>query len=530
MNQIRFLALAGLLSLATATHADWIPATTTDRAKTDSLERFLVLRDSEVETRFGEQIIPMGDINSDGQADVLVVRTWGDVYEPWPSFLYYGGFPPDSVADSVYWSFQLWPGPVGDINNDGFCDIAQTVAPWHNLELFFGGPLLDDSVDFEIPNVWSRITPAVDLDADGGLDLPVSTWVNGGPVHIYRIDSLRDTIPEYIISDTSEGFGRNIATGEFNGDAYSDLVIAMYWNRDTCLAKFYWGGPDFDTVPDLVIKNAGPAFGEQLVPLGDFNGDGFGDIFIGGRYDGLPMGIFFGGPEVDGELDVVTNGGHSGNSYDGVTCADLAGDINADGYQDLVIGYTLDPNAYWNVLKVYLGGPDVDYFMVPDIFINGIDIPGVQAFMSLEVAGIGDFNGDGIDDFAASSRTSGGGPNWYAEVNLFAGYDPYGLNAPDDHEPTQPDGYHLSHNYPNPFNPSTTIVFTLPSRCEASLTVYDIMGRPVRVLINKVLARGDYQVSWDGCNEMDQSVASGVYLYRLVANEYTESRKMMLVK
>ena len=141
-----------------------------------------------------------------------------------------------------------------------------------------------------------------------------------------------------------------------------------------------------------------------------------------------------------------------------------------------------------------------------------------------------DFTGDGIDDFAACSHTSSSGTGWWAEVNVFAGYDPNATDVPYDYEPTVPADFRLSHNYPNPFNPSTAIEFSLPERGQTALTVYNLLGRTVCTLVDKLLPAGDYTLRWDGMDESGQDVASGVYIYRLTSGEFTQSRKMLLVR
>ncbi len=85
--------------------------------------------------------------------------------------------------------------------------------------------------------------------------------------------------------------------------------------------------------------------------------------------------------------------------------------------------------------------------------------------------------------------------------------------------------YELRQNYPNPFNPATTIQFTIVGPQYATVKVYDLLGREVATLVDEMKAPGRYEVSWDagGC-------ASGIYVYRLTAGAYVDSRKMMLVK
>ncbi len=94
-----------------------------------------------------------------------------------------------------------------------------------------------------------------------------------------------------------------------------------------------------------------------------------------------------------------------------------------------------------------------------------------------------------------------------------------------------PDDYKLDQNFPNPFNPTTTISFTLPLNKKITLAVYDILGREVRTLINnEEYAKGTHSVAWDGRNNQGQSVSSGTYIYRLKFGNYEHSRKMVLLK
>ncbi|MFZ1682536.1 MAG: T9SS type A sorting domain-containing protein, partial [Candidatus Zixiibacteriota bacterium] len=85
-------------------------------------------------------------------------------------------------------------------------------------------------------------------------------------------------------------------------------------------------------------------------------------------------------------------------------------------------------------------------------------------------------------------------------------------------------------NYPNPFNPSTTISFALPTTGNARIEVYNVLGALVAVPFDGVAQAGTHQVVWDGNDTRGQQVASGVYFYRLTAGGYTETKKMMLLK
>jgi hypothetical protein len=90
---------------------------------------------------------------------------------------------------------------------------------------------------------------------------------------------------------------------------------------------------------------------------------------------------------------------------------------------------------------------------------------------------------------------------------------------------TAPQQYSLSQNYPNPFNPKTGFRFQVPGVSDVKLTVYDLLGREVAVLVNERKIPGSYEVTFDG-----SGLASGVYIYRMTAGSFTESKKMVLVK
>jgi hypothetical protein len=89
----------------------------------------------------------------------------------------------------------------------------------------------------------------------------------------------------------------------------------------------------------------------------------------------------------------------------------------------------------------------------------------------------------------------------------------------------------LAQNVPNPFNPSTTIEFTLRERAPVTLRIYNVRGQLVKTLVNGTRVPGiAHRIAWDGRNDAGRRVASGVYFYRLVAKGYTKTRKMVLLK
>ena len=90
---------------------------------------------------------------------------------------------------------------------------------------------------------------------------------------------------------------------------------------------------------------------------------------------------------------------------------------------------------------------------------------------------------------------------------------------------TVPGEFSLAQNYPNPFNPNTVISYQLPENSEVSLKVFDMLGREVATLVDGRMSAGTHQVSFNASN-----LASGMYVYRLVAGDFTSTKTMILIK
>jgi len=109
------------------------------------------------------------------------------------------------------------------------------------------------------------------------------------------------------------------------------------------------------------------------------------------------------------------------------------------------------------------------------------------------------------------------------------GYSPDATGV-EDTPGTLPLEFSLAQNYPNPFNLETSIVFTVPRRTRATLTVYNVLGQRVRTLTDQPYSPGEYEVVWNGRNDEGHEVASGTYLYRLESDDRLATRKMVLIK
>lgn len=109
-------------------------------------------------------------------------------------------------------------------------------------------------------------------------------------------------------------------------------------------------------------------------------------------------------------------------------------------------------------------------------------------------------------------------------------FEQAGITSVEAEPQMTPTEYSLSQNYPNPFNPSTKIRFSIPLDEKVELKIYDILGREVVTLMRENLKAGFYTVEWNGKNSFNEKVTSGIYLYRIVAGKFVQTRKMILMK
>ena len=90
--------------------------------------------------------------------------------------------------------------------------------------------------------------------------------------------------------------------------------------------------------------------------------------------------------------------------------------------------------------------------------------------------------------------------------------------------------YNIHQNHPNPFNPVTTLSYDLPEDGIVNITIYDIVGRQVKALLNSPQTAGHRSIQWNATNNAGQQVPAGVYLYRIEAGEFRQTKKIVLLK
>ena len=133
--------------------------------------------------------------------------------------------------------------------------------------------------------------------------------------------------------------------------------------------------------------------------------------------------------------------------------------------------------------------------------------------------------------FDAATRTIAGTPRAASEsVYTYTVRDANGASASLSLQ-TRPTVFSLADNFPNPFNPTTTIQYALPQAADVKLTVYNVVGQPVRTLVVEHQSAGRYVVEWDATDDSGHSLSSGMYFYHMqVGGEFREVKKMLLLK
>jgi hypothetical protein len=118
------------------------------------------------------------------------------------------------------------------------------------------------------------------------------------------------------------------------------------------------------------------------------------------------------------------------------------------------------------------------------------------------------------------------GSNWENYWRITSNYIIVGI----DQSEGDVNSYQLSNNYPNPFNPSTKIKYQIPERSFVTLKVYDVLGNEITTLVNEEKPAGNYEVEFNVGQDSSPDIASGIYFYQLKADNYVETKKMILLR
>jgi len=358
--------------------------------------------------QFGAAVSGAGDVNGDGFSDIVVGAYRYDfgtasgtdngvayIYHGAPGGLAGGGFnpaptttlgPTSAAGANFGWSVSH----AGDVNGDGYSDIVAS-AYRHNI----GGPLEEGVVYiFHGSATGVNTTPASILESNFA-----NAW-----------------------------FGRSVSTaGDVNGDGYADIVVGAvtYTNGQNLEGAgfLYLGSPSGVPVAPFITYQfniAGANMGESVRTAGDVNGDGYSDLIIGMRlYSGTGGALIYHGGtyNLNPTATIVRYGGQL-NGYLGCSVAN-AGDLNGDGYSDVAVGEYGASNGQAGEGRVHVHyGSTGGIAAIPSLTLEA-NVAGAQ--FGYSVASAGDVNGDGYADLVVGAPLSGGTGRAYLYLGAAAG-------------------------------------------------------------------------------------------------------------
>ncbi len=460
-----------------------------------------------------------GDFNGDGYPDIVV--NYKD--ETSGIRIYLGGMVMDNQYDYELTFGEMFPEVLGqrwasaafeapqnakDINNDGFEDIVfSAYGIPEKTYILYGGNSFSAAPDLEIDYFATNFVGLKDFNGDGINDLAISYFYDN-TIKIYsgfdegQGESFSQeplvTIFEHDINEerTFTFFGLLMDGGDYNGDGFSDIVVAPY---------FHYSRAD----RTIGVES-------QYIYLGGTNPDNLFDHRFG-----LKTTLFMGVGNTQQSSVFLTS--HLGELT-------TVPDQNGDGADEILVGtnpgyYGTDANT--NAV-IYYGATDVTQineggdiiFQAPNQSL-GLGAFNNNILSQTAHTAIGDFDGDKKNDFLLNQRSD---INFVKDPVYIYSSQKFSVNT--EEEINGINEFSLNQNYPNPFNPTSVISFNLPKATTVSLKVYDVTGRLVSTLINN-------QKETAGAHNITVNArewSSGVYFYRLEADGFVATKKLTLIK
>ncbi|TMQ70382.1 MAG: hypothetical protein E6K81_12770, partial [Candidatus Eisenbacteria bacterium] len=390
--------------------------------------------------RFGYSVATAGDVNGDGYSDVIVGAyqfTNGQSFEG-RAYIYLGSA--SGLATGAGWTaesnqvaahFGSSVATAGDVNGDGYSDVIVGAEYYDNGQIDEGGAFvyLGSASGPATTAAWTAetdqasaygfsVATAGDVNGDGYSDVIIGAYAysngqtNEGRAFAYlgSASGLATTAAWTAESDqASASFGWSVATaGDVNGDGYSDVIVGArdYNNGQTSQGRAYVylgsaSGPSTTYAWNGESNQASALFGYSVATAGDVNGDGYSDVIVGavlydnGQADEGRAYVYLGSASGLAAAPAWTAESNQAGAQFGWSVA-TAGDVNGDGYSDVIVGAPLYSNGEGEEGRafVYLGS--ASGLAVTAAWTAESDQ--ISAYFGNSVATAGDVNGDGYSD------------------------------------------------------------------------------------------------------------------------------------
>jgi hypothetical protein len=373
---------------------------------------------------FGLSVSSAGDVNGDGYSDVIV-GAHGYLSNRGRAYIYYGGLSMNNIADVTmtgeapgnYFGYSV--SSAGDVNGDGYSDVIigayQINTNRGRAYIYFGGLSMNNTADVTLNGEASNnyfgysVSSAGDVNGDGYSDAVVGAWGYSsdlGRAYIYYGGSSVNNIADVTMtSETMNSyFGLSVSTaGDVNGDGYSDVIVGASGNSASLgRAYIYLGGSSMNNIKDVTLtgETTGNYFGYSVSAAGDVNGDSYDDVIIGAWGYSANTGrayIYFGSLTMNNIADVTITGESTNNTFG--RCVSEAGDLNDDGYSDVIVG-AAGYSANTGRVYIYFGSSSMNN--AADVTMTG---ESTSSYFGYSASAAGDVNGDGYPDVIVGAYT-----------------------------------------------------------------------------------------------------------------------------
>ncbi|MCB0742393.1 MAG: FG-GAP repeat protein [Ignavibacteriae bacterium] len=427
---------------------------------------YIFKKGNEASGHLGKSVFTAGDVNGDGYSDVIIGRnsTIDAVYRGVAEVYHGYDFDSDNItsfelAQAPDWSADLSSSIIvdgfgdavstaGDVNGDGFADVVIGAKSFYVDGNFVGGAFLyhGSLSGLESNYAWmvegsqnnglygKSVGIAGDVNGDGYSDIIIgeSDFNNKGKAYIYygSLNGMIDNDPEELYgTQIGSEAGTSVSTaGDVNGDGYSDIIIGVpefsnVQQSEGAVFVYYGTSDGIDQANKLILEgnqdNAN--FGSSVSTAGDVNGDGYVDVIIG--MPGKTIGVNKVGAAYiyHGSLSGLSvtpsnmiNGDQSNSGY-GFSVS-TAGDVNGDGYSDIIIGASTYGLGAKGAAFVHYGSSS-GVSNTPNWTKEGVN----ASFLGNSVSAAGDVNGDGYSDVIIGAYDFSNGQVAEGAVYVFHG-------------------------------------------------------------------------------------------------------------